>query len=337
MNMKKNMVKIKDNALKAVVIGSILLLAVTILSSNQKTSNFSSTARARTSTQMWGQPAKGMYPELNNPIYVSEEDAEVFMRDSDEVIAIKDGDGYKVFPNYILAYHHSLNDIINGSSINIAYCCQSDSAYAYGREIDGKIYDFAALGPMYFGNKVFYDLQTGSYWKQLTGEAFDGKLKGKKLKVIQPLFRSTWGHFRDLDNLQVLAPAKEQSFYRDWFRAMRVEGGGLYALRQQKEEDKRLAPYTRGLGVKGQNSYSFYTLGILDENIVINDTIGKIPVLITFDKNLYSYRVFQREVQGKVLTLKNENGFLRDNETKSLWNSDGISVEGAMKGNILSR
>ena len=242
-------------------------------------------------TNIWGEPAKDMYPHLTNPSYVSVKEASEFVKDEDEVIGIKDGDEYKIFPNFILAFHHVVNETVNGIPMMIAYCCQSDSAYAYSRVIDGKTYEFAALGPMYYGNKVLYDLETESYFTQLTGEAFYGKLSGAKLNVALPLVRS---HFQDVKNLpiKVLKPEKEITFYREWFERMREGESGLFALRQTKEEDKRLPPYTRGIGLRINNEQKFYPLGKLGKSGEMRDKIGEMQVRIVFDDQVGAFRVF---------------------------------------------
>src|SRR3989338_2668402 len=242
-------------------------------------------------TNIWGEPAKDMYPHLTNPSYVSVKEASEFVKDEYEVIGIKDGDEYKIFPNFILAFHHVVNETVNGIPMMIAYCCQSDSAYAYSRVIDGKTYEFAALGPMYYGNKVLYDLETESYFTQLTGEAFYGKLSGAKLNVALPLVRS---HFQDVKNLpiKVLKPEKEITFYREWFERMREGESGLFALRQTKEEDKRLPPYTRGIGLRINNEQKFYPLDLLSNDVVLNDIVGEMQVRIVFDDQVGAFRVF---------------------------------------------
>jgi hypothetical protein len=77
---------------------------------------------------------------------------------------------------------------------------------------------------------------------------------------------------------------------------------------------------------------------------IVNDTLGGVPVLVTFCPLCYSADVFDRRVDGTVLTF-GVSGFLRasnmvmyDRQTESLWQQAlGEAVVGELTGSTLER
>ena len=146
------------------------------LQNKENLPQFNTVNEVRSESNMWGQPAKLMFPDINNPKYVSAKKANDFIKDNDEVYFFKSNNTFYIYPGSILSFHHIVNDTINGEPVAVTLCLLSDSAILYSRNIDGKAYSFGVLGPLYFGNLVIYDKETDSYFIQLTGEAFKGKL-----------------------------------------------------------------------------------------------------------------------------------------------------------------
>ncbi|MYG00660.1 DUF3179 domain-containing protein [Candidatus Poribacteria bacterium] len=62
----------------------------------------------------------------------------------------------------------------------------------YSRELDGKTYTFGVSGKLWRDALLMYDHQTRSLWSHITGEAIQGKLKGKKLKPLTSIPQIEW-------------------------------------------------------------------------------------------------------------------------------------------------
>lgn len=255
----------------------------------------------RSLDQMWGESTKGMYPELDKPSYLDTKEASKFLTDDDEIILLSTKKGYRAYPNFILGFHHVVNEEIDGVPVAITYCCQTDSAIVYQRKVDGQILHLAALGPLYYGNKVMYDRETDSYWLQLTGEAFFGKLAGKKLAFFAPVDRTTWGRVKQFSRLTVLVPIKEIKFYREWYANMKQGETGLFALRKKKAPDERLPAYTQGLGIKIGNQAFFFPLSVIKEKGSIQKTVGNISIKVVYDQRLGSSRIYNTSQDKRVL------------------------------------
>jgi len=243
-------------------------------------------------SEMWGKSAKGMYPELDKPSYLDTKEANKFLTDDDEIILLSTKKGYLAYPNFILSFHHVANEVIDNVPVAVTYCCQTDSAVVYQRKVDGQTLHLAALGPLYYGNKVLYDRETDSYWLQLTGEAFFGKLAGKRLAFFAPVDRTTWGRVKKLSRLTVLAPVKEIKFYREWYTNMKQGETGFFALKKKKAPDERLPAYTQGLGIKIDNQAFFFPLSVIKEKGSIQKTVGNIPIKIVYDQRLGSSKIY---------------------------------------------
>jgi len=89
----------------------------------------------------------------------------------------------KAYPTSMLFYHHQVPDEIGGQPIWATYCGLCRSGRIYDRTVDGQTLDFKLVGAITF-NAVFEDVNTGSWWRQETGEAVKGPQAGKALADI---------------------------------------------------------------------------------------------------------------------------------------------------------
>ena len=95
------------------------------------------------------------------------------------------------YPVRILGRHELANDTVGGVPVALAYCTLCRSALLFDRRIDGQVLEFQTSGLLIDSNKVMVDRQTGSLWRQLSGEAIGGPLTGRKLEIL-PIETTTW-------------------------------------------------------------------------------------------------------------------------------------------------
>jgi hypothetical protein len=98
------------------------------------------------------------------------------------------------------------------------------------------------------------------------------------------------------------------------------------------------------LGVEIDGDAAVYPIHLLEYHQIVNDTLGGIPVVVTFDPLTGTPRAYRRRVDGKVLEfgvsgLLYNSGFLMyDRETESLWSQfQGRALAGPMAGTRLTR
>ena len=89
----------------------------------------------------------------------------------------------KAYPIQIIGYHHQVQDTIAGESIIVTYCTVCRTGRIYSAVLNGKKESFRLVGMDHF-NAMFEDKTTKSWWRQVTGEAITGSLKGSALKEI---------------------------------------------------------------------------------------------------------------------------------------------------------
>ncbi|MFQ6119316.1 MAG: DUF3179 domain-containing protein, partial [Methanosarcinales archaeon] len=131
-----------------------------------------------------GGPPKDGIPSIDNPKYVTVEEADKWIQDNELVLAIIYKDVKRVYPLQIMVWHEIVNDVIAGDPILITYCPLCGSGIAYERTINGEEVEFGTSGKLYNSNLVMYDRKTNSYWSQIDGLAIVGELTGTKLTAV---------------------------------------------------------------------------------------------------------------------------------------------------------
>lgn len=135
-----------------------------------------------------GGPPKDGIPAIDNPKYVTVDEADQWIQDNELVLVIRHKNITRAYPLQIMVWHEIVNDKIAGDPILITYCplCGSGIAYERAINIDGEIKEseFGTTGKLYNSNLVMYDRQTDTYWQQIDGKAIIGPLTGQELKEL---------------------------------------------------------------------------------------------------------------------------------------------------------
>ena len=150
------------------------------------------------------------------------------------------------------------------------------------------------------------------------GKAMSGKLKGAELKVI-PSVMTDWKTWKTEH------PGSDVLDLRRTTHAFVTE--------VQKE------PGSFTLGLRTGGAVVDFPFDALKRASVVSSKAGTEPVLVTFDEDSATARVFSRKVNGSELKFLRDGGtpnLLIDSKTKSIWNpSSGICTKGTMKGKQL--
>jgi hypothetical protein len=98
------------------------------------------------------------------------------------------------------------------------------------------------------------------------------------------------------------------------------------------------------LGIVVGEEAHVYPIHLIEPHQIVNDTVGGVPVAVTYDPLTAVPRAFRRKVEGKVLSfgvsglLHNSSFLLYDRETESLWlQFSGRAIAGPMAGRKLER
>jgi hypothetical protein len=110
--------------------------------------------------------------------------AENKLNDSTVVVAVENKGEAKAYPVRFIVYHHQVRDTVGGLPVMVTYCSVCRTGRVYEPTVDGKIENFRLVGMDHF-NAMFEDATTKSWWRQSTGAAITGTLKGKSLPELE--------------------------------------------------------------------------------------------------------------------------------------------------------
>jgi Protein of unknown function (DUF3179) len=89
----------------------------------------------------------------------------------------------KAYPIQFLGYHHLVEDSVGDTPVLITYCTVCRTGRAYDPRINGRQETFRLVGMDHF-NAMMEDASTKSWWRQVTGEAIAGELKGRHMREL---------------------------------------------------------------------------------------------------------------------------------------------------------
>jgi hypothetical protein len=197
----------------------------------------------------------------------------------------------------------------------------------YSRQVAGETLEFGVSGKLIMNVLVMYDRQTNSLWSQLLGIAVRGELQGTELEYI-PAWQTTWEDWKT-KHPDTQALVKGYTGIRDPYL-------GYYQSNQagvigESIRDKRLDTKEFIIGVALNGEAVAFPFRKLNEEPLVNHTVGENPVLVVFDPENAGGIVFNRTVEGQVLTFVDAgNGQMSDEQTGSRWDRDtgeGITGE----------
>lgn len=138
-----------------------------------------------------GGPPKDEIPSIDDPKFVSVEEADKYIQDNELVSAIIYKGIKRVYPLQILVWHEIVNDVIRDDPVLITYCPLCGSGIAFERRVENGEVAFGVSGKLYNSNLVMYDRKTNSYWSQIDGLAIIGELSGSRLNLL-PIDTVSW-------------------------------------------------------------------------------------------------------------------------------------------------
>ena len=138
------------------------------------------------------------------------------------VIGVTLNEQSKAYPIQYIGYHHHVQDTLAGKPILVTYCTVCRTGRVYEPIINGKHETFRLVGMDHF-NAMIEDATTKSWWRQATGEAITGKLKGTTL----PELMSTQTSLAKWIELypQTLIMQADPSFVKQYDTSFRFESG----------------------------------------------------------------------------------------------------------------
>ncbi len=248
------------------------------------------------------------------------------------VIGIAFNGQAKAYPIELIGYHHQVQDTVGGEPVMITYCSVCRTGRVFSPIIEGKHQQFRLVGMDHF-NAMFEDAETKSWWRQVTGRAIAGPRKGEALKELPSEQMRLGAWIRKYPGTLIMQPDPE---FEKQYKGLEGFDAGTINSGLEKRDSASWQFKSWVVGVVVGNNAKAYDWNDLVKQRMISDTISGKPILIVLEKDNTSFHVWNRQVNGQALqfSLDEASQTMKDNGG-SVWNMDGVCVEGALKGNRL--
>ena len=249
------------------------------------------------------------------------------------IIGVSVNNEAKAYPIEVIGYHHQVRDTIGGEPVMITYCTVCRTGRAYSPYVNGKLENFRLVGMDHF-NAMFEDATTKSWWRQESGEAIAGPLRGTLLKEIpsQQMALGDWLAMHP--NSYILQP--DSNFKKEYAD---LKGYDIDTLKSglEKRDSASWKMKSWVIGVNVNNHSKAYDWNELVRKNIIEDSFANTPILLTIKRDERSFFVLNRNTYKGILqfTYDSIKQVLYDANTQSIWSINGICVDGAMKGDRL--
>jgi len=267
--------------------------------------------------------ADAMFKQPKQLLLVSAESNKV---DSNRlVLGVSINGEAKAYPIRFLGYHHHIQDTVGGKPIMVTYCTVCRTGRVFEPIVNGKKEKFRLVGMDHF-NAMLEDATTKSWWRQVTGEAITGKLKGQQLPEVYST-QTSLADWLQLNPNSLIMQADE-NFIRSYDSTFKFESGdsksNLTGTDSLSWKDKSWV-----IGVKAGKESKAYDWNQLKREKLIQDKIGVTPVLIVLSKNDKSFFAFQRPTENSSFNLKGDT-LLFDNHKYRI-DGKGIDTSFSLK------
>ena len=298
-----------------------------------------------------GGPGKDGIPSVDNPSFVSQEEASNWLEPNEPVIALEIDGAARAYPIQVLIWHEIANDVVSGVPVAVTFCPLCYSAIVFDRRIDGETHEFGVSGFLRHSDMIMYDRNTESLWQQFSGEALVGYYTGNELTIIPSQLISFEQFRQSYPDADVMS--RETGHQRNY-------GENPYAgyddinntpfLLDKDELTDKLPPMEKVIGVRAGRSTKAYPYSITSVEHVLHDEINGEPIVIFHVKGMASAMdnrridqsrddgatgVFSPVIDGEMLDFEWKNGNINDTQTSNTWAISGKAVSGPMEGKQL--
>lgn len=196
----------------------------------------------------------------------------------------------KAYPIQFLGYHHHVQDTVGGKAVLVTYCTVCRTGRVYEPLVNGKKESFRLVGMDHF-NAMLEDATTKSWWRQATGEAITGKLKGQKLPELLSVQTSlaNWLQLYPASHIMQADPA----FIKSYDSTMKFESGaGKSKLTGTDSLSWREKSWV--IGIKTGEGSKAYDWNQLKKERIIHDKAGTVSILLVLAADNKSFFAFER-------------------------------------------
>jgi len=237
------------------------------------------------------------------PGYVQMESSSKNKVSDDRIILGVDFNGEaKAYPIQFLGYHHKVFDTIGGKPIMVTYCTVCRSGRVYEPMVNGKEDKFRLVGMDHF-NAMFEDHTTKSWWRQATGEAIAGPLKGQQLPEV-PAIQTSLATWLTLHPHSLIM--QPDTNYKAVYDDLSDYETGLRKGDLTRHDTASWHDKSWVVGIIIHNAAKAYDWNELVKKGIINDTLQSTPLAIVVTKDERSFFAYKRSSELQQLSFRND-------------------------------
>lgn len=228
--------------------------------------------------------------------------AENTLTDSSLVVVVTRNMEAKAYPIRYIQYHHQVRDTIAGMEIMVTYCNVCRTGRVFEPLVDGKPETFRLVGMDHF-NAMFEDQTTGSWWRQATGEAVTGPLKGNRLAEVES-GQLTLNTFFALHPFGKVMDAEAAS--RHQYDSVGRFEKGKSKSKLTRTDSLSWLDKSWVLGVELNGKAKAYDWNVLKELRVLNSNVGDTPIVVALASDDQSFAAYIRDASDR-FALRNDS------------------------------
>jgi hypothetical protein len=226
------------------------------------------------------------------------------LKDSSIVVGVENNGQVKAYPIRFIAYHHQVQDSVGGKPLIITYCNVCRTGRVFEPTVKGRPEKFRLVGMDHF-NAMFEDATTKSWWRQATGEAVAGPLRGEQLPEFESFQLTVEKLFALYPNAQVMQRDQSKTKFDSLGRYERGKSKGeLTRTDSLSWKEKSWV-----VGIQMGSESKAYDWIRLKEQRIINDKIGDKPIVLALADDQQTFAVFERLSEAENFSIRNDTLF----------------------------
>ena len=219
------------------------------------------------------------------------------------VVGVEVNGEARAYPLRFIGYHHQVRDTVGGKPVMVSYCTVCRTGRVFSPLVDGRPEKFRLVGMDHF-NAMFEDKTTGSWWRQATGQAIVGRMKGKVLEEI-PSQQVTLAEWLSLHpNSLIMQPdtTRKDQYAKDFDFETGASRKTLTGTDTISWHDKAWV-----VGIQANGESKAYDWNRLRREGVVNDEVGGKPIVLALASDHASFFAFERPDAKTRFTLRRDS------------------------------
>ena len=250
---------------------------------------------------------------------------ETQLNDSSVVVVVSREGESKAYPIRYIQYHHQVRDVVGGKPVMVTYCNVCRTGRVFEPIVNGEVENFRLVGMDHF-NAMFEDETTKSWWRQATGEAVTGSLKGEILPEVESN-QLTLGAFFTMYPFGLVMQGED--VFRNSYDSLGRYEKGRSKSKLTRTDSVSWKDKSWVLGIQVDGKSKAYDWIQLKESRILNDSVGNVPVVIAIAADDQSFVAFRRSVH-ELFYLRNDSLI----STQNAYDLLGRSRDGSRLGRI---